>query len=474
MERDDGTSPVHALQLKYEDKSLAPIDANSIWQDDAFDRGREASFLESIIASQEGPLTLCLDGPWGTGKTFFLRRFRAQWEKNGGTALYFNAWEDDNIDDPLVALIGQLWPLLKPTGMSGLMDSIKRCSAPLVKKAALGYIGVEAKDVSTPAENLFDEYAELQSCRKQLKECLSTSADHLYDNITHRPVLFIIDELDRCRPTFAVAVLERIKHLFSIKHIVFLIGVDKEQVKSSVRAVYGDIDSENYLHRFFDATLKLKQYPPTQFVYSAYGYAPQRENGPSIDYLLRTRFDFARKFCPLIQHFELSLREVEVAMRTYTLLIPVSSECGDEMMYCLMIALGMKDKVAYRHLVNWDLPIGRLIDAIFGDLRKCDNISADESPISFIRYLYRLEMLYDDNTQQQQELLNLVKCLENDADFDINSPVIAEFLRDNKALRIHDILLPIKRGAFASHYPFRDALHAVDQKLEHIGDVRLY
>lgn len=473
MEQENEVSPPRALQLKDEDKSLAPVDTNNIWQDDALNREREAKVLESLIASQDGPLTLCLDGAWGTGKTFFLRRFKLQWETNGGKALYFNAWEDDNLDDPLIALIGQLWPLLKPSGMDGIVDNIKKCTIPLIKKIALNRVGVDGKDVASSASNAFDEYAELQTSRQQLKECLSKVADHFFDTPVHRPLLFIIDELDRCRPSFAIAVLERIKHLFPIKHLVFLIGVDKEQVKASVRSVYGNIDSENYLHRFFDATLKLTQYSSTQFVYAAYGYVHDPNIPATIDYIRRTRFEVAQKFCPLIQHFKMSLREVEVAMRTYTLLIPVNSECGDTMMCCLMIALSMKDKIAYRHLVSWDLPIGRLIDTVFGDLRKYDRFDADTSPISFIRYLYRLEMLYDDNTQQQQDLLNLIQCLENGSEYDINSPLIAEFLRENKTIRIHDILFPIKRGAYATHYSFRDALHAVDEKLEHIGDVRL-
>ena len=60
------------LQLKMEDKSEAPIDAESPWRDDKLDREREAKSLEQLIAGQEGPLTLCLHGSWGTGKTFFL------------------------------------------------------------------------------------------------------------------------------------------------------------------------------------------------------------------------------------------------------------------------------------------------------------------------------------------------------------------------------------------------------------------
>ena len=135
--------PCRPLQLKQEDMSIAPIDVGNIWKEDFIGRDKEARSLENLIAGQEGPLTLCLNGAWGTGKTFFLRRFMVQWESNNGKALYFNAWEDDNLDDPLVALIGQLWPLLKPAALQGLVKDLKECAWPLIKKLGLARLGIE-------------------------------------------------------------------------------------------------------------------------------------------------------------------------------------------------------------------------------------------------------------------------------------------------------------------------------------------
>ena len=473
MQEDCQTLSAKPLQLKSQDKSLAEIDASNIWKDDALGRERESCSLEALISGQDGPLTICLDGAWGTGKTFFLRRFKSQWESNGGKALYFNAWEDDNLDDPLIALIGQLWPLLKPGTMEGIVDNIKKCAIPLIKKIALNRVGVDGKDLVSSANNAFDEYDELQASRQQLKESLSNVADHIFENSSRRPLLFIIDELDRCRPSFAVALLERIKHLFPIRHLVFLVGIDKAQIQASVRAVYGDIDSENYLHRFFDVTLKLKQYSPSQFIYATYGYTSSNGLSPSTDYILRRRFDFAKTFCPLIRHFNLSLREVEVAMRAYTLLPADGSGVSDIMMQCLLMALRMRDKVAYSHLVNWDLPIGKLIDVIFGDLREYDDLSKDSSPISFIGYLYRLALLWDDNSQQQRDLIALAKCMEEGSMYDTNSNLIAECLRQDKEPNIRDILFQAKRFIGSRYYDFRRAFHVVDEQLQLIGDIRL-
>jgi hypothetical protein len=55
-----------------------------------------------------------------------------------------------------------------------------------------------------------------------------------------KPMLFFIDELDRCRPLFAIEVLEHVKHLFNVSGVVFVLSVDKSQLGHSLCAVYGD------------------------------------------------------------------------------------------------------------------------------------------------------------------------------------------------------------------------------------------
>ena len=70
-------------------------------------------------------------------------------------------------------------------------------------------------------------------------------------------MVFIIDELDRCRPTFAIELLERVKHIFDVPNIVFVFGINREELTKSLRSVYGEIEAEEYLRRFFDMELRL-------------------------------------------------------------------------------------------------------------------------------------------------------------------------------------------------------------------------
>ena len=84
------------------------VDSNNPWIDDLLDRQAIAKRLTNLVATQEPPLSISLHGQWGTGKTFMLKRWQKNLEGLGFKAIYFNAWEDDFCDDPLLAIIGQL------------------------------------------------------------------------------------------------------------------------------------------------------------------------------------------------------------------------------------------------------------------------------------------------------------------------------------------------------------------------------
>ena len=72
-------------------------------------------------------------------------------------------------------------------------------------------------------------------------------------------MVFIIDELDRCRPTFAIELLERVKHIFDVPNLVFAFGINRDELCSSLQSIYGNIDADVYLRRFFDMEFTLPQ-----------------------------------------------------------------------------------------------------------------------------------------------------------------------------------------------------------------------
>lgn len=88
--------------------SESEIDKDKPWADDKLDRQKCADALTNFIDGQPDSLVLSLNGGWGSGKSFMLKRWKVDLEKKGFSAIYFNAWEDDYYKDPLIAIVGQL------------------------------------------------------------------------------------------------------------------------------------------------------------------------------------------------------------------------------------------------------------------------------------------------------------------------------------------------------------------------------
>ena len=233
--------------------------AGSPWGDDALQRQHIASELNALVADLAGgedSATIALDGGYGTGKTFILERWVQAMQDQGPVAVYYNAWENDSDDDPLVSLIEGLvsddktdWGGRSKALLNELLDGILR-----------KYTGVDAQSLRKALDDqdvgLLDAAAARRVSRQKLKELLAELVEATGEEEGFG-VVVVIDELDRCRPTFAVELLERVKHVLNVPGIVFVFGVNMVALRETVKAVYGDIDAHQYLLRMFTRTLHM-------------------------------------------------------------------------------------------------------------------------------------------------------------------------------------------------------------------------
>ena len=235
------------------------VDSDSPWSDDLLARQDIATRLTNLIATQKPPLAISLHGQWGTGKTFMLRRWQKDLENQAFKAIYFNAWEDDFCDDPLLAILGQMSETFKEGKLKTLTQQVIRTATALFKKNALSILENKTGitfEIEQEDRNLLEEYVYQRATKDELKNNLTNIAEEVF-KVTGHPMVFIIDELDRCRPTFAIELLERVKHIFEVPNLVFAFGINRDELCKALSSIYGNINTDVYLRRFFDFEFNL-------------------------------------------------------------------------------------------------------------------------------------------------------------------------------------------------------------------------
>ena len=240
---------------------------------------------------------LAIDSAWGTGKTFFLnflvehlnKANEAELKKKEENSSHipenifvpflYNSWEYDYWDsafDPFVnnLLQKKFYDYFEKNeieaGAKGLFKNLFDISL----KLGRGYLAKKCDDLfgedtvqGLLSKEQIDEYKSNMSDIPilplfQLHKDISELRQAL-DKATIPPkhIIFLVDELDRAKPIFAVQTLEMIKHIFDCPRISYIFALDMEQLSHTVKSVYGEgIDSIGYLQRFFDLAISMPQY----------------------------------------------------------------------------------------------------------------------------------------------------------------------------------------------------------------------
>ncbi|ABM25734.1 KAP P-loop domain protein [Shewanella sp. W3-18-1] len=241
-----------------------------------------SEFLLNYMLGEESGFVLNIDASWGAGKTEFLKRVYIEALKKNHPTIYIDAWESDFSKDPLLVVTSELVNQLEAfNGRIGKLEDFekfKEYTGKIFKTLLIGIAGLATKHlvgdggVGTAVASVFlneedksltsmlaSGYEEQISAIHNIKTALTQLAEVLGKNYNFKtPVLVLIDELDRCRPTYAIEMLEVIKHFFKIEHFVFVVATDTKQMQESIKAVYGtNFDSPQYLKRFFDRVAHL-------------------------------------------------------------------------------------------------------------------------------------------------------------------------------------------------------------------------
>ena len=358
-------------KLKHPEPDVSP---EQPWQDDALDRAKVAERLTNLIRNQRDPFVISIDGHWGTGKTFLLKRWQKDLENKGFRVIYFNAWEDDFCDDPLLSIIGQLSEYFEEGKLKSFAKQAARIAVPLLVKNVSSvtnrFTGLTLY-VNLNRRDLLREYREQRKTKTDLKEKLAKMSDAVVEE-TERPLVFIIDELDRCRPTFAIELLERVKHIFDVPDMVFVFGINRDELCNSLNSVYGEIDASIYLRRFFDMEFTLPEVDSEKFCthlmtrFGLHEFFHSIGNRPSAR-TNSTDFDnFSQALPVLCACLGLSLRDIVYCMSVVVLVIRNLED--DKYVYpwllSLLIPLRLNNPNLYRQFILGERRANHVMDYI--------------------------------------------------------------------------------------------------------------
>ena len=258
---------------------------NTPFKDDLLNRQEFANRLYDFLSVEQkfvdGALVITLQAPFGSGKTYFLQNWKTALEEQrkanqeSPRVISLNAWESDYCGDPLLALI---------SAILNELDDKKESSKEKIVEALkdIFHLGIGAGNsiiAATTPFNLIEigEHAErkkqerhaqksmtsdvLASLEKKKKalDTIKIALRELFEGDTMKAIV-MVDELDRCRPDYAISYLETIKHIFDIHGMVFILAVDHSQLQATAKSLFGtEMNFDEYLRKFVQRRVSLPE-----------------------------------------------------------------------------------------------------------------------------------------------------------------------------------------------------------------------
>ena len=412
-------------------KEKEEVSANDPWEDDMLRRKRFANSLTDLVSiAGNSPLGIAIEGEWGSGKTFLLQRWCVEFSKQG-KVIYFDAWADDFHADPLTAIIGQLWNEMRVSKWKEVYDlweeeyiaftmekifvdaerkfawkqkhvSIvirkvfenvwcKKCIA-IVMRRYIKFFGLTKNNLQTGAGKTMDEYLQIKENVNEIRERLAILVRKTRKK-TGLPLVVVVDELDRCRPTFAIQLLERIKHVVNVPGVVFVFGINQKALEESINVIYGNIGAEDYLRRFFQHIMSLPKGEASKYyLHLIHKHEISKNIEKSTVHKAMYHGGFSSDWShvitkgipAMVDYMWLSLRQIEQAVRIWLVTLR-SIENADavrsyqlEGALAVFVLLRIKDRDMYEKFFNGNCAVKDIMDCLLHFLPLQEVLSGDE------------------------------------------------------------------------------------------------
>ena len=252
---------------------------------------------ENIIRLLTSPIDLSpmvIDGGWGTGKTEFCQKLirLMQQQHRDYQPVYIDAFRSDHSGEPLLALLAEIIKACIGEQPSEQRKNITRKVAKaarfgiktVVKAAASHLLKQSTDDLAEEFQQIMNDGQDADSLAETVTDAAATIASHTIDATVEallkeqieaeknletlkaclkelaadKPIILFIDELDRCRPDYAVDMLEVIKHVFDVENVKVVLVTNTKQLRAAINHRYGaEVDAHKYLDKFLKYSFAL-------------------------------------------------------------------------------------------------------------------------------------------------------------------------------------------------------------------------
>lgn len=236
-----------------------------------------------VLITHGSKSVFSIDAKWGNGKTFAVKEAARIINASSGVspknddqplmtmatdldckeklkdeemkAIYFNAWEYDNDDEPMLSLT---YALINGLGYGNSEKEISNNLKANLESIISSFANSQTDTSGSQIEN-WDERIKRIKAYEEKRRCVTEAFAEILDKNCKKLVIFI-DELDRCRPTYTIKMIENIKHYLEIDNVSIVLSVDLKQLSHSIKKEYGDtFDADDYLDKIIDFRLKLPE-----------------------------------------------------------------------------------------------------------------------------------------------------------------------------------------------------------------------
>ena len=240
------------------------VDCDAPFGNDAIGREGQIRPLAEVIAAEERPAVVSVDGAFGSGKTSFLKMLAAHLRlDHGADVVIFNAWQQSHTREPLTDIASALasgrsrkWRKLARIASKAARRLLGGATTAAVRSSTFGFVdfqglaGILRTETKATSEAWRSHQSRIDRFKKLLAKLVTRGGGKL---------VVIVDELDRCRPDYAIDMLNVVRHLFDVPGVVIVLGVNRVELEHRVKEVFGEgCNADAYLRRFVDLPRRLE------------------------------------------------------------------------------------------------------------------------------------------------------------------------------------------------------------------------